>query len=159
VIVGGTKKSAAMIWLAWFVRNVLHVCDDGRGRRRMYFATVDWLTATPNFCNSPWIRGAPQSGLALDSSRMRAFTSAGAPRRPVRRRLFHVQNRRKPVTVIRRRSPLDDVQNRPPAAPRPPEPRPEHLVRRRQSDSTTARSVDHRELMAERHDFEVQRRA
>jgi hypothetical protein len=28
-------------WLAWFLRKVRHVCDGGRGRRRVYFATVD----------------------------------------------------------------------------------------------------------------------
>jgi hypothetical protein len=53
VTVGTTKRSAAMIWPAWFVRNVRHVCDGGRGCRRMYFATVDWLTTIPNFCSSP----------------------------------------------------------------------------------------------------------
>ena len=38
---GTTKRSAAMIWFAWFVRNVRQVCDGGRGCRRMYVATVD----------------------------------------------------------------------------------------------------------------------
>ncbi len=49
VTVGTTKRSTAMIWLTWFVRNVRHVCDSGRGGRRMYLATVDWLTERPNF--------------------------------------------------------------------------------------------------------------
>jgi hypothetical protein len=44
VTVGTTNRSAATIWLAWLVRNVRHVCDGGRGCRRMYLATVDWLT-------------------------------------------------------------------------------------------------------------------
>jgi hypothetical protein len=47
--VGTTKKSTAMICLAWFARNVRHVCDGGRGCRRMYLAIGDWLTETPNF--------------------------------------------------------------------------------------------------------------
>ena len=34
-------------------------------RRTMYFATVAWLTSMPSFKSSPWMRGAPQSGLAL----------------------------------------------------------------------------------------------
>jgi hypothetical protein len=41
VTVGTTKRSAAIIWLAWFVRNVRQVWDGGRACRRMYFATVD----------------------------------------------------------------------------------------------------------------------
>jgi hypothetical protein len=53
VTVGTTNRSVATIWLAWFVRNVRHVCDGGRECRRMYFATVDWLTTMPSFCNSP----------------------------------------------------------------------------------------------------------
>ena len=32
----------------------------------MYLATVDWLTETPSFCSSPCMRGAPQSGFAVD---------------------------------------------------------------------------------------------
>ena len=62
----------------------------------MYLATVDCLTEIPNFRSSPWIRGAPQSGFAPDISRINARTSAGTPGRPVRCRLFQVQNRRKP---------------------------------------------------------------
>jgi len=50
----------------------------------------------PSFSNSPWIRGAPQSGLARDIVRISARTSEGTVGRLVRRRLFHVQTRRKP---------------------------------------------------------------
>ena len=42
------------------------------------------------------MRGAPQRGFAVDISRINARTSAGTPGRPVRCRLFHVQNRREP---------------------------------------------------------------
>jgi hypothetical protein len=38
------------------------------------------------------MRGAPQSGFAVDSSRMGARTSAGTPGRPVRCRRFQRQN-------------------------------------------------------------------
>ena len=69
----------------------------------MYFATVDWLTAMPSFRSSPWIRGAPQRGLAsrhradqradvgrvrwagpcaVGSSRSRTGGSRGGARRP-----------------------------------------------------------------------------
>jgi hypothetical protein len=34
-------------------------------RRSMDFATVAWLTSMPSLSSSPWIRGAPQSALAL----------------------------------------------------------------------------------------------
>jgi hypothetical protein len=49
--------------------------------RGMYLATVDWLTEMPSFSSSPWIRGAPQSGLAAESSRVTPRTSSatGAP--------------------------------------------------------------------------------
>jgi hypothetical protein len=33
--------------------------------RIMYLATVAWLISMPSLRSSPWIRGAPQSGLAL----------------------------------------------------------------------------------------------
>jgi len=78
------------------VRKVRHVCDGGRRCGRMYLATVDWLTEMPNFWSSPWMRGAPQSGFKVDISRINARMSAGTPGRPVRCRLFHVQNKRKP---------------------------------------------------------------
>ena len=42
------------------------------------------------------MRGAPQSGFACDIVRISARTSSGTVGRPVRRRLFHVQNNRKP---------------------------------------------------------------
>jgi hypothetical protein len=60
VTVGTTNRSAAMIWFAWFVRKVRHVCDGG---------------------------GAPQSGFAVESSRMRPRISCGTVGRPVPGRL------------------------------------------------------------------------
>jgi hypothetical protein len=30
-----------VIWFVWFLRNVRHACEGGRGGRRMYLATVD----------------------------------------------------------------------------------------------------------------------
>ena len=41
---------------------VRHVCDGGPDRRRMYFATVAWLTSISSFRSSLWIRGAPTAG-------------------------------------------------------------------------------------------------
>ena len=76
----------------WFARNVRDVCD-GDGRPwPMYFATVAWLTPTPSFRSSPWIRGAPQSGLASDRVRISARTLAGILGRPKRWRLFQLRS-------------------------------------------------------------------
>jgi hypothetical protein len=35
------------------------------GRHGMYLPTVAWHTAMPSLSSSPWMRGAPQSGLAM----------------------------------------------------------------------------------------------
>src|SRR3954467_9261781 len=52
-----------------------------------------------------------------------------------------------------------DVKRRAPAAPDARETRPEEAVCWRETKTRTARPMDHRELVSERHDFEVQRRA
>ena len=48
----------------------------------MYFATVAWLTSMPSLSNSPWIRGAPQSGLAVLICRIRSRISRSTDGRP-----------------------------------------------------------------------------
>jgi hypothetical protein len=54
--------------------------------------TVAWLTSMPSLSNSPWIRGAPQSGLSRDILPIRLRTSLGTLRLPGHRgRLFHLQ--------------------------------------------------------------------
>ena len=63
----------------WFWRNVLHVCDGGCGRRGISRATVRCEASNPSFSNSPWMRGAPQSGFASAMVRR----DPQAPRRPV----------------------------------------------------------------------------
>ena len=50
----------------------------------------------PTFKSSPWIRGAPQRGLASAMVRMSVRTSVGVVGRPRRRRLFQVHHRRTP---------------------------------------------------------------
>ena len=50
-----------------------------------YFATVVSDSVSPSFCNSPWMRGAPQSGLAACISRISARMSAATAGRPTRR--------------------------------------------------------------------------
>src|SRR3989475_12254929 len=61
VAVGTEKKSNAIKSGAWFFKNVRHACDGGLRRRTMYFDTV--ACETVSFNSSPWILGAPHSGL------------------------------------------------------------------------------------------------
>jgi hypothetical protein len=64
---------------------------DGEGRRRMYFATVDWLTEMPGFTSSPWIRGASGYGSSLNGlktfrpGRLKSRSFPVAMMRPYRR--------------------------------------------------------------------------
>jgi len=64
----------------------------------MYFATVACDNSIPRLSNSPWMRGAPQSGLARLMLRMRSRTFRGMSGLPGRTfLLFQVQYRRKPL--------------------------------------------------------------
>ena len=77
---GGTSSMSAM----------------GFGRRGISRATVRCETSNPSFSNSPWMRGAPQSGFASAMVRTRSASSPptrGLPTRP--RRDFQVQKARK----------------------------------------------------------------
>jgi hypothetical protein len=65
--------------------------------RTIYLATVGSVISIPSLSNSPWIRGAPHSGLFRLSIRIKSRTccgTAGRPRWP--RRIFQVQKRRNP---------------------------------------------------------------
>jgi hypothetical protein len=59
-----------------------HVGEGVPARRIMYFATVAWLTSMPSLRSSPWMRGAPHSGLALFICRIRSRTSRPTDGRP-----------------------------------------------------------------------------
>jgi hypothetical protein len=63
-------------------RKLRHVGEGVPTRRTMYFATVARLTSMPSFKSLPWIRGAPQSGLALFICRIRSRTSRSTDGRP-----------------------------------------------------------------------------
>ena len=52
------------------------------GRHDMYLPTVAWLTTMPSLSSSPWIRGAPQRGLAMLIRRIRLRTSVQVLGRP-----------------------------------------------------------------------------
>ena len=74
----------------------------GFGRRGMSRATVRCETSNPSLSNSPWMRGAPQSGFANVMVRTRFASSGLTGGRPVRpRRDFQVQKARKPCRCQR----------------------------------------------------------
>ena len=60
-------------------------------RRAMYFATLVWPTSMPSLSSSPWMRGAPQSGLARLMSRISRRISSGTS---VSRRAVWISNAR-----------------------------------------------------------------
>src|ERR1035437_243210 len=64
-------------------RKVRQFCEGGVPRlRTVYLATVAWLISMPSLRSSPWIRGAPQSGLALLICRIRSRISRSTVGRP-----------------------------------------------------------------------------
>src|SRR4029077_15142778 len=81
---------------AWFRMKVVQLWENGRAPFTIYLATVDWAISIPSFSNSPWMRGAPHSGLARLISRTSLLISAGSLGRPPRERDLHRQYSRKP---------------------------------------------------------------
>src|SRR5262249_680931 len=65
--------------------------------------TLVWLISMPSLSNSPWIRGAPHSGLAMPISRISRRISTGTFGRPERGRDFQLPIRSEPGTM-----PTDD---------------------------------------------------
>src|ERR1035441_10186229 len=57
----------------------------------MYLATLVCPISIPSLRSSPWIRGAPQRGLAMLISRISSRTSGATVGLPPRRRDFHRQ--------------------------------------------------------------------
>jgi hypothetical protein len=70
-----TNMSMATMPIASLRRKLRHVGEGVPTRRAMYFATVAWLILMPSCESSPWMRGAPLSGLALFICRIRSRTS------------------------------------------------------------------------------------
>src|SRR5580692_10403965 len=86
----------------------------------MYLATVACDSSNPSFNSSPWIRGAPQRGLAKLILRIRAAQRMAAfP--------FPVQSESLPVPSDHGLR-LDDKQRRSPTSPKPREPNPQNAV-------------------------------
>jgi hypothetical protein len=91
--------------------------EDGFCRRGINRETVRSETSNPSFNNSPWIRGAPQSGFATAISRTSRRISAPACGRPPRDRDRRVQYHAKPrrchaTTVGGRTTTKADFQSR-----------------------------------------------
>src|SRR3984893_10480667 len=95
-IVGTTNISIAAIPSAWLRRNVLQPWDGGSRRLTMYLATLVCPISTPSLTSSPWIRGAPHSGLAMLISRISLRISNGTVGLPPRAFDFQRQYNRKP---------------------------------------------------------------
>ena len=90
-MVGTTNRSIAAIPFAWLRKNVFQPCDGGVLPRTIYLATLVWPISMRSFSNSPWIRGAPHSGLAILISRISRRIPAGTVGRPERGREFQRQ--------------------------------------------------------------------
>ena len=155
VTVGTTKRSAAMIWLAWLVRKVRHVSDGGRGCRRRYLATVDSHRDSQLLKLPVNPRRAPERvrGRHLTNQRAdivwhcRAAGAMSALPRP---------EEAKTTTMPTQHGRwLHDVERRAPAVPSLREPRPQPPVCRGQAKMLTPRSVQHGELVSERDDLQV----
>src|SRR3977135_4378974 len=69
---------------AWLCKNVFQPCDGGPRLFTIYLATLVWPISMPSLSNSPWIRGAPHSGLAMLISRISLRISVGKVGRPPR---------------------------------------------------------------------------
>jgi hypothetical protein len=160
VTVGTTNRSAATIWLAWLVRNVRHVCDGGRGCRRMYLATVDWLTEIPSF-KAPHEAAAHPRADSLSTARglgcARLLAQAGRP--STFSTLPGPEQAKAAAVPCEDGLRLDNVDGRAPAAPCLRQPRPQQSVGRAEPQSVRPRSVDDSQLVSERDDFQVQRGA
>jgi len=74
--VGTTKKSMETRSFAWFSRKARQVGDGGFLVRTMYFSTVALATVMPTLASFPTMRGDPQSGLALETSRIKSLRQA-----------------------------------------------------------------------------------
>src|SRR5258706_5318008 len=66
----------------------LQPCDGGSRLLTIYLATLVCPTSMPSLSNSPWIRGAPHSGLAMLISRISLRISGSTVGRPPLRRDF-----------------------------------------------------------------------
>src|SRR5205823_11831315 len=102
-MVGTTNRSMAAMSDAWLRRKVHQPWDGSPHRLTMYFATLDRATSKPSLSSSPWMRGAPHSGLSTLIRRISARRSASIWGRPPKERDFQRQSWRKPARCQRTR--------------------------------------------------------
>src|SRR5215467_6512301 len=98
VAVGTVRKSIETDSRKWLSRNVRQVCDGGFLPLGISRETDLSEISIPSLSNSPWMRGAPHSGLACVICLIRALICESAEGRPpIFRRDSLVQKRRKPL--------------------------------------------------------------
>src|ERR1700675_328346 len=98
-MVGTVKKSTETICWTWLSRNVRQVWLGDFRCRTIYLLTLVSPMSIPSLSNSPWMRGAPQSGLARLMVRIKSRTSCETVGLPVSPWTFQVQNNRKPFRL------------------------------------------------------------
>jgi hypothetical protein len=100
-MVGTTNRSIATMPSAWLRRNFFQPCEGGPLLRAIYLATLVWPISMPSLRSSPWILGAPHSGLAMLIPRISRRISNGTVGRPQRCRVFQRQYDLKPARCRR----------------------------------------------------------
>lgn len=101
-MVGTTRKSTDTICAEWFFKKVFQRCLVVLGAFfGMYRCTVASEISKPSLSISPWIRGAPQSGLSFAICLIKAIWSRGIFGLPVSDLLFHLQYNLKPCRCHR----------------------------------------------------------
>src|SRR5258707_9836960 len=121
----------------------------------MYFATLVWPISMPSLSSSPWMRGAPQSGLARLMSRINLRISSGILGLPPRRLDFQRQNSRNPArcqrTTVSGRT-MDSVYNARNQAIQPNE---DQSVESAEHKSLPGSAPQHIDLLPENQDFRL----
>jgi len=89
-----TRKSTETTCAEWYLQErfpALPGCSWGFLWHGMYHSTVDSEMSNPSFNISPWIRGAPQSGLSCAFCLMRSICACGSFGLPLVCLLIHLQ--------------------------------------------------------------------
>jgi hypothetical protein len=85
------NKPPAEMSGARLCKKVRHPWLGDARRLTMYLATLDCATSNPSLSNSPWMRGAPQSGFSMLIRRINARSSVSICGRPPWARDFQRQ--------------------------------------------------------------------
>ena len=123
----------------------------------MYFATVACETSIPTFKSSPWIRGAPQRGLASAMVRMSVRTSVGVVDRPTTPTLPGRPQADASSMPGNDGLRLHDDKCCAPSGPPPRECHPQPPIRPRESHSVRSGALQHVQLMPQGEEFQLER--